>query len=601
MDGKSKGKITLSLIKDGGLSKQHRRQVLKGEFNLKAHETVSFSSELHRLDISRAEWLEFHLRMIPETIGGGTVRLTVALRDYEKTDSQRSFLIKLNTNRKGWGDVRIPMTDFKNLDTDQLMLMRITLSAQALAVGGQFYLDDILFGGSGNILFDSHRDNIVGFPTQGLQEQKRKQLLAEPDDRKMLLEIARDTWKYFENAREKNTGLISDHIRTGASPLIADYTSITNIGLDIMAIISAERLGFIDATTAKNKIETIVRSLEAMEKYKNFFYNFYDIKKLAVTRSYISTVDSGWLAVALVILRQAFPEPFAQRVSGLLDAFDFGYLLDPENNHLVVGIEIPEKEFGKYHYGMLVSEARAASYLAIGKGDVPKDHWWFLYRTPPEAWRWQNQAPKGNTSEVDGIEFIQGYYLYQGQKFVPSWGGSLFEFLMPTLVLKERELAPKGLGLNGKIAVEMHKNYALKDKKYPVWGISPAATENGKTWRYAEFGVKELSVKGYRDEAVITPHVTFLALDAFPEEAILNIRKLLMYPIYGEYGFYDSISFRHSPQGSVNSQYLALDQGMTLVALCNYLKDGAIQNLFHQDPIGKKPEELLVKEDFFKE
>jgi hypothetical protein len=194
------------------------------------------------------------------------------------------------------------------------------------------------------------------------------------------------------------------------------------------------------------------------------------------------------------------------------------------------------------------------------------------------------------------MEVFQGYYEYQGRKFVPSWGGSLFEFLMPTLVLDEKKLAKSGLGRNDKIAAEIQRDYALKEKGYPVWGISPAAMLNGRKWRYVEYGVKALGVKGYPDHQVVSPHVSFLALDVLPKDAVSNIRKLLEYDLYGEYGFFDAFDLR---SGKAVPQYLALDQGMTLVALCNYLQKGFIQKAFQKDPIAKNAEELLSKENFF--
>jgi hypothetical protein len=295
-------------------------------------------------------------------------------------------------------------------------------------------------------------------------------------------------------------------------------------------------------------------------------------------------------------VRKAFPEDLGEEATAFLDSFDFEEFLDPENNQLVIGYDVPRREFGSYHYGMLVTEARATSYYAIGKGDVPRHHWWFLYRTLPKVWRWQNQVPQGEYVTREGIDYFQGHYEYQGRKFIPSWGGSLFEVLMPTLVLRERELAKKGFGLNNRIMTELHRDYALEEKGYPVWGISPAATSSGRRWSYEEFGIRALGSKGYRDRGVITPHVSFLALDSLPKDAIKNIRRLLTFKnIYGEYGFYDSVNI---VRGTVNPQYLALDQGMILVAIANYLRKGSIQNRFHEDPIGKSAEGLL-EEDFF--
>ena len=162
--------------------------------------------------------------------------------------------------------------------------------------------------------------------------------------------------------------------------------------------------------------------------------------------------------------------------------------------------------------------------------------------------------------------------------------------------MKEAELAPYGLGLNDRIATALQRDYALKEQKYPVWGISPAASRNGRRWSYGEYGVKALGVKGYPDRGVITPHVSFLALATLPNSAIHNIERLLQLQLYGEYGFYDSF-YLHSKQA--NTQYLTLDQGMILVAICNYLKKGAIRELFHQDEVAKRAEDLL-KESFFK-
>ena len=298
-----------------------------------------------------------------------------------------------------------------------------------------------------------------------------------------------------------------------------------------------------------------------------------------------------------MVVRQAFPGEIARKATILLDRFHFQEFLDPDTNHLAIGYDLERQSLTPYHYGMLVTEARAMSLYGIGKGDLPPEHWWYLYRTAPDAWEWQTQKPQGKMVEHDKISYFQGYYKDGGKKFVPSWGGSLFEFLMPTMVLREQKFAPKGLGLNDKIVTELQRHYALQEKKYPVWGISPSATADGRRWMYGEYGVKKLGVKGYSDKGVITPHASFLALDALPKDAIRNIRKLLTFGIYGEYGFYDTISF---PSKKVNTQYLALDQGMVLIPIANYLKKGVIQEYFHKDPVGKKAKELLGQEDFFK-
>ena len=299
-----------------------------------------------------------------------------------------------------------------------------------------------------------------------------------------------------------------------------------------------------------------------------------------------------------MVVRQAFPGQIARDATVILNTFDFEEFLDPDSNHLAIGYDLERQGLTPYHYGMLVTEARAMSLYAIGKGDVSKEHWWSLNRTGPKSWDWQSQKPNGKMVERDGITYFQGYYKDGNKKFVPSWGGSFFEFLMPTLVIDEKKFAPKGLGLNDKVVTELERDYALVEKKYPAWGISPASTADGRRWQYGEYGIKKMAIKGYPDRGVITPHASFLALESLPKDAIKNIRKLLTFPIYGEYGFYDSITF---PSKRVNTQYLALDQGMELIPIANFLKKGVIQDYFYKDPVGQKAMALLGEEDFFKE
>jgi hypothetical protein len=590
------GALDLSLDKDDARS-QHRGYSMKAEFHILPGEKAVFQSFLERADVSKARILALKVKLTNAKEKTFSGKFRVALTDWRHKTVVQDVTAHFPKKDQGWGNVFIPLARFKGLDFDQLFSIEFQIQAEQKPIAGNVWVDEIAFFGFNDIGFESLRDNLAGFP-RVLYDVERRQQLVKMKDKELLREIARDTWKYFENARDKKTSLIVDHIRTGDSSLAADYTSPTNIALDILSIISAMDLELISGQEAENRIAKIFATLRQMRRYKGFFYNFYDTKKLSVTREYISSVDSAWLDAAFIVVRQTFKGKLADQATEFLKSHSYQEFLDPENNQLMIGIELPPNpEKPVHHYGMLVSEARIASYIAIGKGDVPRDHWWSLYRTPPDAWKWQSQKPKGfNRSTPDGMDYFQGHYEHQGKKFLPSWGGSLFEYLMPTLVLNEKKMAPEGLGLNGIVATELHRDYALKDKKYPVWGISPAATSDGRRWSYREYGVKALSAKGYPDHGVITPHVTFLALETAPKDAIKNIRALLEFNMYGEYGLYDTLNLQ---QKRANPQYLALDQGMTLVALCNYLKKGSIQNRFRKDEISKGAEDLL-KESFFK-
>jgi len=574
---------------------------LKLSYDLQPGDEAWITSSFLNLDVSRGEILVFLVKgLLPEAAADGP-GLSFYAEDIEGKSAEHFWLDgKIYPAREGWALVLMPLTGFKGIDFNRLQKIGFKIKAKGAAAQGDLWIDDLAFFGTAPLEFKSRQDNLIRFP-EILWAKERQQWLQDKGHEKtyekvFLREIARDTWKYFAEARDKDSYLIVDHIRLGPSPAVADYTSITNIGLDFLSAIAAMDLGLIPREEAVRHIDNALTTLEKLKKWKGFFYNYYNTSSLRVSRHFISSVDSAWLAVSLVVLRQAFPDEFGGRATRLLDGFDFMEFLDPEFNQLAVGFDTETGELTGHHYGLLVSEARIASLYAIGKGDIPKDHWWYIFRTLPDIWEWQGQKPKGEFRTEDNIEYFQGYYEWKGKKFVPSWGGSLFEYLMPTLVVKERELAPLGLGMNNRIATELHRHYALKEKGYPVWGISPATFANGAGWQYSEFGIKELSAKGYPDRQIITPHVGFLALDSLPEAAVDNIRKFLDLKIYGEYGFYDSINIRAK---EANPQYLALDQGMILVALCNYLKAGSIQERFHADPIGRNIEDLLESESFF--
>lgn len=566
---------------------------LWARLNLKRKEKAVFRTSLERVDVSAARYLVFQCRTDAAAPFKGRVR--IALTDWTGKTAEQD-VTNACLEKAEWNEVVLPINIFMGIDLDQLKHLSLNAFAKDRNLVGKLGLDEIAFLGHSEVGFESVEDNFVGFPHGIMEVRRREELLATRDEKELLLKIAQDTWRYFENAADKKNHLISDHFKVGDFPLAAAYTSPTNIAMDLMGTVAARELEIITPDDAARRVKNKLRTLKKLETWEGFFFNFYETTRLGVTRRFASSVDNGWLATALVVVRQAFPGEIAQEAAFFLDRFHFQEFLDPDTNHLSIGFDLDRNSFTPYHYGMLVTEARATSLYAIGKGDISPEHWWYLYRTAPEAWEWQTQKPRGRMVSQGKVSYFQGYYGDGKEKFVPSWGGSLFEFLMPTMVIHEQKFAPNSLGLNNKIVTEIHRDYALKEKKYPVWGISPAATADGRRWVYGEYGIKKLGVKGYPDRGVITPHASFLALESLPKDAIKNIRKLLTFDLYGEYGFYDSITF---PKKRVNTQYLALDQGMILIPIANYLKKGVIHEYFHKDPVGKKAQELLGKENFF--
>ena len=433
-----------------------------------------------------------------------------------------------------------------------------------------------------------------GFPSQVKVKKKFPK-----DDKKFLMEVAKDTWKYFDKIVDKEYQLPLDNIGFSEESTISDktqvgdYTNITNVGLYLMCLVGGYDFGFITKEEAIKRINGTLDSLEKIEKYNGFPYNYYDITIFQSTSNFVSLVDSGWLVAGMIVARNAFGEVNA-RCTKLIDEMNFAFLYDPVQGHMHHGYYTNIDYYSEYNYGAFYTELRAISYIAIGKGDVPMEHWFMLARTFPESWVWQTQIPKNvREKEYLGCKTEAGYYVYDNMKYVPSWGGSMFEAIMPTIILDEKGLAPKGLGLNDKRYVDIHIRYTLDVLKYPVWGMSPCCVPEGG---YSEYGVRLLGMKGYKP-GVVTPHATFLALEFAPEEAVKNMRKLLeLYDIYGEYGFYDAVTVK---TGKVATKYLCLDQAMSFLAICNYMNNGSIRNRFHQDKISQEAQKLLIVEDLF--
>jgi hypothetical protein len=436
---------------------------------------------------------------------------------------------------------------------------------------------------------------LKGFPTKVFIKKAFPK-----DDRAFLMEIAKDTWRCFDQLVDKEYALPIDNIEFGEKGVVTnetrvgDYTNVTNIGLYLMCVVAGYDFAFITKEEAVRRLKLTLTSIEKLEKYRDFPYNYYDITIFQRTSNFISYVDSGWLAAGMIVVKNAFPDELGSRCQKMLDGMDFSFFYDPVEGHMYHGFYTNINYYSGYHYGAFYTEPRAISYIAIGKGDVPKEHWFMLSRTFPDTWLWQTQPPRNRVEkEYLGLRTTGGYYVYEDTKFVPSWGGSMFEALMPTLIIDEKGLAPQGLGGNDAVHAKIQARYALEKLKYPVFGMSPSCVPGGG---YSEYGVKPLGMKGYKD-GVVAPHASFLALEFIPEESVKNLRKMLeAYNAYGEYGFYDAIDVG---TGKVALKYLLLDQAMSFIALDNYLNDGAIRKRFHSDPIAKRAEELIRVEKLF--
>jgi hypothetical protein len=439
------------------------------------------------------------------------------------------------------------------------------------------------------------RRRLAGWPERLLADRAS----LPSDDREFLWRVARDTWRGIAAFTDRENGLPIDHVRFGrnslelASTKIGDYVSPSSIGLYLAAVSAAMELELVSREEAVARLGRVLRTLEGLESHQGMLYNFYDTTSLERTSGFISFIDSAWLAAGLMVVRSTFPE-LAKLATSMIDARDFGFFYDPVYQQMSHGYSVEEKTRSPYHYATLYTEARLGSLIAIGKGDVPEDHWFRMLRTFPAACTWQSLPPQSRRrKQVRGYAVTGGWYEWKGLRYVPSWGGSMFEALMPSLVVDERGLAPRSLGRNARVHVAIQQRYAQEELGWPVWGMSPAASPGPEGYR--EYGVPVLGARGYADAAV-TPHAVALALPVDPGAAIANLRRLAArYDLYGEYGFFDSVDPR---SGTIGAAYLVLDQAMLFLALANHLDAGIVQRRFSSDPIATRALSILADEDF---
>ena len=419
----------------------------------------------------------------------------------------------------------------------------------------------------------------------GLPVQRRQWQM--PDDkRETAIRYAGLHWHFYDRfVTEKTQWLAPDNFQEDPTPVVAMRTSPTNIGLQLLSTVSAHDLGFITLEDMLGRLERAMRTLERMRRYRGHFFNWYDLHDLRVLEPpYISTVDSGNFAGHLIALRQALLERrrqttdsdiasrlkvLADRASDYADEMDFTFLYDEKRELFSIGYQHASHQLDPSFYDLLASEARLASFLAIARSDVPVDHWFHLGRTLTRA--------SGDTALV-------------------SWSGSMFEYLMPTLVMQTFPLTL--LDQTMRSAVRRQIAYG-RDHGVP-WGTSESAyniRDRHATYQYRAFGVPELALeRRIGQDLVVAPYATALALGVDPEQAIENLEELDEIGALGTYGFYDALDFTRPEPGNrfaIVRNYMAHHVGMSLVALTNALTNDVWQRRFHNDPLVRAAELLL--------
>ena len=442
-------------------------------------------------------------------------------------------------------------------------------------------------------------------------------------DRLALDAVARDTWRFFERCvGPADHHLPPDNLQILPHEMLARRTSPTNIGLYLLAAVCARRFGWIGTQDLLARLEATLATLQRLPRHRGHVLNWIDTETLApLLPMYVSAVDSGNLSGHLLAVAAACRElaraPYddalpqalaalqlrlagstgvdvrrwlhediaATEASAALDqdrpadagtrllalaalceaqawAPDFAFLYHRKRHLLHLGYRVAEQQLDAGFYDLLASESRLTSLLAIAKGDVPVRHWAALGRP---------------------------FYGVGGRAGLRSWSGSMFEYLMPSLVLAE----PPGSVLQGACAAALAEQQAFGAAQRLPWGVSEsayAAADHTLAYQYAPQGVPRLALRRTPiDALVVAPYATALAAPLSPHGAWRNFEALAALGARGRYGFIEALDFSPARQLAGDrvtpvATYMSHHQGMTIVALANVLLDGVAQRWGMADP-----------------
>ncbi|HAE38351.1 MAG TPA: cyclic beta 1-2 glucan synthetase, partial [Candidatus Riflebacteria bacterium] len=242
---------------------------------------------------------------------------------------------------------------------------------------------------------------------------------------------------------------------------------------------------------------------------------------------------------------------------------DYSFLYDKVSHLLTIGYNVTESRRDASLYDLLASEARLATFVAIAQGQLPQSSWFALGRLLSNA---------------------------GGDPVLLSWNGSMFEYLMPLLVMPN--YANTLLDQTYGAVVDRQINYGIQCGV--PWGVSESGynmVDAHINYQYRAFGVPGLGLKrGLAEDLVIAPYASVMALMVKPQAACQNMQRLVELGFSGKYGFFEAIDYTPARQtrgqsGAVISSFMAHHQGMSLLALAYKLLDQPMQKRFASEPI----------------
>lgn len=434
------------------------------------------------------------------------------------------------------------------------------LSFLLLAAGLSLVTVNAFFGGSAAVYALGFAATL-GSPLVAVSGERRELASVKGGAREKLLLVAAKTWNYFaESCTEENNFLPPDNFRESDDGRYCTRTSPTNIGMALVAALSARELEIIDGAQAEEFIAKVVSSAVALPKWKGNLYNWYDIRtRRTLAPAYVSSVDSGNFLCCLAAARAAADE----RTKGIIDALiretDLGALYDEKRGLMRIGYNAAEHSFDGW-YDLAASEAAICYLVGVGTGKLP-------------AACWNNLGRRRVRYGADTLY---------------SWTGGAFEYLLTPMFFRYRKGTLAYAAAKG--ATEAQITYAAR-AGLDFFGASesqyPGYEDNGD-YRYRADGVPFIALSGDVSGRTIAPYAGIMSLAFAPEKAEANLSAQISAGLLGRLGMYEAYC-----GGETVKSFMAHHAGMSMGAICNRLAGGAIMRAISSHPLSFAAELLL--------
>jgi len=310
-------------------------------------------------------------------------------------------------------------------------------------------------------------------------------------------------------------------------------------------------------------IPTMKEIVEKNETLQNEIERYRSLQNTDEENAWLDKLKTGYgESVKLVNERIQILQDLAAQCFSIADGMQYDFLYDKSQHLLAIGYNVEEHRRDSGFYDLLASEARLASFVAIAQGKIPQENWFALGR------RLTNTA---------------------GTPVLLSWSGSMFEYLMPNLVMPCYENTLIDQTNRGVLKRQIEYG---RQRNVP-WGISESCyntVDASLNYQYKAFGVPGLGFKrGLGEDLVIAPYASVLSLLVDPEAACNNLERLNEAGFENKFGFFESIDYTPSrlPRGQSKvliQTFMVHHQGMSLLSLAYLLLDQPMQKRFESEP-----------------